>query len=136
MPDMPTEKRALLDTIDHLFAQMKEIASAIFSEPELGYQEFKSSARLADFLEANGFAVERGLLDMPTAFHAAAGSGLGPPNTTPCPCSGTPADTTCSAWPLRLRALPCPARSPAELSMYSARLPRRVMSGMRAARFP
>ena len=40
MPDMPTEKRALLDTIDHLFAQMKEIASAIFSEPELGYQEF------------------------------------------------------------------------------------------------
>ena len=73
MPDMPTEKRALLDTIDHLFAQMKEIASAIFSEPELGYQEFKSSARLADFLEANGFAVERGLLDMPTAFHAAAG---------------------------------------------------------------
>ncbi len=78
MPDMPTEKRALLDTIDHLFAQMKEIASAIFSEPELGYQEFKSSARLADFLEANGFAVERGLLDMPTAFHAAAGSGLAP----------------------------------------------------------
>ena len=70
MPDMPTEKRALLDTIDHLFAQMKAIASAIFSEPELGYQEFKSSARLADFLEANGFAVERGLLDMPTAFHA------------------------------------------------------------------
>lgn len=78
MSDMPREKLVLLENVDNLSAQMKEIASAIFSEPELGYQEFKSSARLADFLEANGFAVERGLLDMPTAFHAAAGSGLAP----------------------------------------------------------
>lgn len=78
MSDMPREKRLLQEEIDKLSAQMKEIASAIFAEPELGYQEFKSSARLAEFLEANGFTVERGLLDMPTAFHAVAGSGEGP----------------------------------------------------------
>ena len=78
MSDMPREKLALQENVDNLSAQMKEIAAAIFAEPELGYQEFRSSARLADFLEANGFTVERGLLGMPTAFHAAAGSGQAP----------------------------------------------------------
>ncbi len=70
MSGIPHEKRALIDTIDALSPQMKELASAIFAEPELGYQEYNSSARLAAFLENNGFTVERGLLDMPTAFHA------------------------------------------------------------------
>ena len=78
MPELSPEKRLLLDEIENISAQMKDIASAIFDEPELGYQEFKSSARLADFLEANGFRVERNLLDMPTAFHAVAGSEAGP----------------------------------------------------------
>ena len=78
MPEISREKSQLLDEVNNLSAQMKEIASAIFAEPELGYQEFKSSARLADFLESNGFKVERNLLDMPTAFHAVYGSGEGP----------------------------------------------------------
>lgn len=78
MPEISQDKLLLLDEIKNLSPQMKEIASAIFAEPELGYQEFKSSARLADFLESNGFKVERGLLDMPTAFHAVYGSGEGP----------------------------------------------------------
>ena len=78
MPGLPPEKRLLLDEIKNLSAQMKDIASAIFAEPELGYQEFKSSARLADFLEENGFRVERNLLGMPTAFHAVYGSEDGP----------------------------------------------------------
>lgn len=78
MPELSHEKTLLLDEINNLSDQMREIASAIFAEPELGYQEFKSSARLADFLESNGFKVERNLLDMPTAFHATYGSGEGP----------------------------------------------------------
>ena len=78
MPEISHEKSQLLDEINNLSGQMKEIASAIFAEPELGYQEFKSSARLADFLESNGFKVERNLLNMPTAFHAVYGSGEGP----------------------------------------------------------
>ena len=78
MPEISQDKLLLPDEIQKLSSQMKEIASAIFAEPELGYQEFKSSARLADFLEHNGFKVERGLLGMPTAFHAVYGSGEGP----------------------------------------------------------
>ena len=78
MPELSHEKQLLIDEIQLLSVQMREIASAIFAEPELGYQEFKSSARLADFLESNGVKVERNLLDMPTAFHAVYGSGEGP----------------------------------------------------------
>ena len=78
MHEISHDKLLLLDEIANLSAQMRDIASAIFAEPELGYQEFKSSARLVDFLEANGFQVERELLGMPTAFHASFGSGEGP----------------------------------------------------------
>ena len=63
MPELTPEKRLLLDEIKNLSVQMKDIASAIFAEPELGYQEFKSSARLADFLEENGFRVDPGTDD-------------------------------------------------------------------------
>ncbi|WP_418764786.1 hypothetical protein [Mailhella sp.] len=102
MPELSQEKLQLLDEIKNLSPQMREIASAIFAEPELGYQEFKSSARLADFLEANGFHVERGLLGMPTAFHASFGSDDGPQvaflaEFDALPGLGTPAATICSA---------------------------------------
>ena len=78
MAEVSQEKLLLQEEINNLSAQMREIAAAIFAEPELGYQEFKSSARLADFLESCNFQVERGLLNMPTAFHATFGSGEGP----------------------------------------------------------
>jgi aminobenzoyl-glutamate utilization protein B len=52
-----------------------EISSKIWEWAELGLIEFKSSALLADELEKNGFAVERGVAGMPTAFVASYGSG-------------------------------------------------------------
>ncbi len=52
-----------------------EISDRIWELAELGLQEFKSSALLADTLEENGFVVERGIAGMPTAFMATYGSG-------------------------------------------------------------
>lgn len=52
-----------------------EICSKIWEWAELGLIEFKSSALLADELEANGFTVQRGVAGMPTAFVASYGSG-------------------------------------------------------------
>jgi len=52
-----------------------EISDKIWELAELGLQEFKSSALLADALEENGFVVERGIAGMPTAFMATYGSG-------------------------------------------------------------
>lgn len=44
--------------------------SRIHANPEIGFQETLASATLADLLERRGFAVRRGVADMPTAFVA------------------------------------------------------------------
>jgi aminobenzoyl-glutamate utilization protein B len=51
------------------------IARQIWEWAEVGYQETRSSALLADRLEAAGFAVERGVAGIPTAFVAEIGAG-------------------------------------------------------------
>lgn len=47
----------------------------IFSFGELGFQEFETSAYLTAYLEEHGFAVERGISGIPTAWYATWGSG-------------------------------------------------------------
>ena len=47
----------------------------VHAHPELGYQEFLSSAAVADAAERAGFRVERGIASLPTAFRATKGSG-------------------------------------------------------------
>ena len=47
----------------------------VFSFGELAYQEFETSKYLTDLLEKNGFSVERGIANMPTAWVARWGSG-------------------------------------------------------------
>ncbi|HVB11236.1 MAG TPA: M20 family metallopeptidase [Bacillota bacterium] len=53
----------------------QELSDRIWESPELGLHETKSSAVLADALEADGFHVARGLGGMPTAFTATYGEG-------------------------------------------------------------
>src|SRR5262249_52584722 len=52
-----------------------EQARKIWDWAEVGYQEKRSAALLADVLEAGGFRVERGVAGIPTSFIAAIGSG-------------------------------------------------------------
>ena len=52
-----------------------ELSHRIHANPELGYEEELASEWLADYLDANGFAVTKGACDLPTAFTARAGSG-------------------------------------------------------------
>ena len=47
----------------------------VHANPELGYEEFKSSAAVATCLEEAGFTVERGIADLETAFRATVGTG-------------------------------------------------------------
>ena len=68
-------KKTALDWIDKNQGRLVEIADAIWEYAEVGLQEFKSSALLADELQKAGFAVERGVAGMPTAFVATYGSG-------------------------------------------------------------
>ena len=61
--------------IDQNRATYNEIAGYIWNNPELSLVEFKSSAKLQQYLEANGFKVEKGVAGMSTAFVATYGSG-------------------------------------------------------------
>ncbi|MBW7998015.1 MAG: amidohydrolase [Candidatus Glassbacteria bacterium] len=51
---------------------------AVWENPEIGELEYKSSAALASYLERNGFTIERGVADMPTAWVATFSNGDGP----------------------------------------------------------
>ena len=51
------------------------MANAIWDEPELGYREFKTSARMISALREAGFTVTTGVAGMPTAFVAKWGRG-------------------------------------------------------------
>ncbi len=51
------------------------IASDLFDYAELGYQEVKSSKRLATYLDEHGFTVTTGVAGMPTSFIASRGAG-------------------------------------------------------------
>lgn len=52
-----------------------DVADELWENPELSMQEYESSAALVKLLRENGFDVEYGVADMPTAFIASYGSG-------------------------------------------------------------
>ncbi|WP_209370729.1 M20 family metallopeptidase [Brevibacterium renqingii] len=51
------------------------ISHRIHADPELGFEEFRAAQLLSTELEQRGFALERGLAEMPTAFKATLGDG-------------------------------------------------------------
>jgi aminobenzoyl-glutamate utilization protein B len=75
--DVNPEKKFVLDWLSQpqVVEQFGKISDAIWSYAELGMQEYRSSALLADTLEEAGFTVERGAAGMPTCFVATYGTG-------------------------------------------------------------
>ncbi|HLW60772.1 MAG TPA: amidohydrolase [bacterium] len=67
--------QSVLDFVQEQSPLFAELSDRIWETPELGLHEAKSSAALADALEAAGFSVQRGVAGMPTAFVAAYGDG-------------------------------------------------------------
>ncbi len=75
MPEPDQLKRRAVDSIQRGSADLIDLSHRINANPELGFEEHRSAAWVCDALEANGFAVSRGVADLPTAFVAAAGDG-------------------------------------------------------------
>lgn len=66
-------------TIDAKHDVLVGISDTLHANPEIAFQEIKSSALLCDALEKNGFAVKRGVGSLATAFRAERlGKGAGP----------------------------------------------------------
>jgi len=68
-------KEAARERFDGARETLLALSHRIHAHPELGFEEEKSSAWLCDALDESGFAVEKGICDLPTAFRAKVGSG-------------------------------------------------------------
>ena len=66
-------KQFIFDWIEANQGPFNDAADAIWQAAELGMEEKKSSAKLIELLENNGFTVETGVAGMPTAFVATYG---------------------------------------------------------------
>jgi len=64
-----------IKSIDGKYDGYKNIALQIWGFAEVGYKEVKSSQLLQETLKSNGFAIQSGVADIPTAFVASYGSG-------------------------------------------------------------
>lgn len=72
----PLEISAVIDAwITKHETEFSACSQFLFDNPELGMQEHKASALLADIAASHGFSVERGVAGMATAFAATWGSG-------------------------------------------------------------
>lgn len=71
---VPKAKAAVLAEVDTLSRELGRLASELWGYSEIALREERSSNALADLLEREGFRVERGVADMPTAFVASFGS--------------------------------------------------------------
>jgi amidohydrolase len=68
-------KAQVLKEIESRRGELNEISMEIHDNPELGFKEEKAAELLTGYLEKNGFSVERGICDLPTAFRASYGTG-------------------------------------------------------------
>ncbi len=73
--DTETFKASVIDQIDARSQELSDLALKIHSNPEPGFHEVKASAWLTQYLEENGFSIERGICKLPTAFRASYGKG-------------------------------------------------------------
>jgi amidohydrolase len=65
-------------TVAEIAPELEQVGREIHAHPELGFQEVQAAGLLCDLLERHGFAVQRGIAGMATAFEATAAAGTGP----------------------------------------------------------
>lgn len=63
-------KSQVKETVDKKRGLLEDIARYLYTNPELGSEEFKAFEKLTRVLEEHGFELEKGVYEMPTAFVA------------------------------------------------------------------
>src|ERR1700755_2888229 len=74
-PKITANKTAIVQSVDKHSAELIQVSDKIWAAEEIAFHETESAKLLADYAEANGFKVERGVAEIPTAFVATYGSG-------------------------------------------------------------
>jgi amidohydrolase len=70
--DLKGRARAVVEAAE---PSLLELSHSIHADPEIAWQETRSSRAVAEALAGGGFALEAGVGDMPTAFRARSGDG-------------------------------------------------------------
>lgn len=78
MPDVSAVKDAVAEEVDTVRPAVEKVSADIHAHPELGYEEHQASGWLADLLSDHGFAVQRKVAGLDTAFRAEYRGGDGP----------------------------------------------------------
>jgi len=73
--DIKALKDSVIKEVEAHRRQLRDLSLKIHTNPELGFKEVKASALLTKYLEENGFAIERGICELPTAFQGRYGKG-------------------------------------------------------------
>ena len=73
--DIEKLKAMVIGEVDARQQALFKLSMRIHRSPELGFQEVKASGWLTEYLERNGFKVEKGICQMATAFKGSYGSG-------------------------------------------------------------
>jgi amidohydrolase len=73
--DIDKLKSEAIAKVDSQRPKLVALSHKIHNNPETGFHEVKAAKWLCAYLEANGFNVERGIFDLPTAFRATYGNG-------------------------------------------------------------
>jgi amidohydrolase len=73
--DIKALKDSVIKAVEAHHRQLRDLSLEIHANPELGFKEVKACALLTQYLEKNGFAIERGVCKLDTAFRASYGKG-------------------------------------------------------------
>jgi len=73
--DINREKQEVTEQVDALQKEIESMSMELWKYSEIALREVRSAEFLADLLEKEGFRLERGVADMPTAFVAEWGNG-------------------------------------------------------------
>ncbi len=73
--DIAELKVQVVGEVDARHQKLSELSLKIHSNPELAFQEVKAATWLTQYLEENGFSIERGICELPTAFRGSYGQG-------------------------------------------------------------
>jgi len=73
--DLAATKSAIVNLVAARQEDLTAIAAELYRNPETGLQEHRAAALLSGFLEGEGFALERGVAGLATAFRAEWGEG-------------------------------------------------------------
>jgi amidohydrolase len=70
-----TRATTLAAAVERHADSLRALSRSIHAEPELAFAEHRSAAKVANLMEAEGFALERGVAGLDTAFTATYGAG-------------------------------------------------------------